>query len=147
MVATAPAAVSESSLAAAEHGLKLASVVTAGFGALFALASHDATDAPVRWLSDILFWRLGDGVDQLTNTNHLADAIAGGVMFGWAVMMWLLADRLLAKAPSETKSIVLISLAGWFVLDSGGSIASGAWLNVISNVAFLAMFLLPLRKI
>lgn len=137
----------QSNLATVERELKLASVATVAFALLFAFASHDATDGPVRWLSDIVFWRLDDGVAQLTNTNHLADAILGGVMCGWAIMTWLLADRLLAKAPKETASIIRISMAVWFVVDSAGSIASGAWLNAVANVAFLAMFIVPLRRI
>lgn len=94
-----------------------------------------------------MFWRLDDGVDKLTDTNHLADAILGGVMAGWAVMMWLLADRMLAKAPKETKSIIVVSLLVWFVIDSAGSVVSGAWLNVLANAGFLGLYLLPLRKI
>jgi len=134
-------------LVSAQRQLKVSSVLTIIFGLLFALGSHDATDMLVRRFTDLMFWRLDDGVGQLTDTTHLADAILGGVMCGWAAMTWLLADRLLLKAPKEIKSIILISLCVWFVPDSLGSIASGAWLNAISNIGFFAMFALPLRKI
>jgi len=144
---TTPVTATSKTLASVERELKIASILTVGFGLLFAAASHDATDAVTRFLSDVMFWRVGDGVAELTNTNHLADAILGGVMAGWAVMIWLLADRFLARAPTETKSIITISMLVWFPIDSIGSIASGAWLNAISNVAFLLMFLVPLRRI
>lgn len=134
-------------LASVERQVKIAALLTAGFGLLFAVGSHDATDGPVRFLADLLFLRLGDGPGELTNTNHLADAILGGVMAGWGAMMWLLADRLLTRMPSEVKSILTISLLVWFPIDSLGSIASGAWLNAISNIAFAAMFLVPLRRL
>lgn len=132
---------------AAKRQLEVASVVTIGFGLLFALASHDLTDDLVGWWSDLIFLRPGDGAENLTDVNHLADAILGGVMVGWGVMIWLLADRLLLRMPGEVKSIILISLLAWFVPDSVGSIASGAWLNVVSNVGFAALFVLPLRRI
>lgn len=134
-------------LAAVQRQLKVACAVTIGFGALFALASHDLTDGPVSWLADLIFLRPGDGAENLTDVNHLADAILGGVMIGWGIMMWLLVDRVLPRMPQEIKSIMLISLVAWFVPDSAGSIASGAWLNVVSNAGYLGLFLLPLRRL
>jgi len=127
--------------------LKAAAVVTIGFGLLFAVGAHDATDAPVRFLSDVVFWRLGDGVVELTRVNHLADAILGGVMAGWGVMIWMLANRLLPVAPVEVKRMVTTSALVWFAVDTGGSIASGGWFNGVLNLGFLAMFLAPLRRI
>lgn len=134
-------------LASAERQLKVSAILTVGFGLMFSLGSHDSTDVLVRWFSDFMFLRVGDGPAQLTDVNHLSDAILGGLMVGWAVMVWLMADRLLVRAPKEIKSIITIAMLVWFPIDSIGSIASGAWLNAIANVGFLAMFLVPLRRV
>lgn len=139
--------VSPADLSKVERQIKTASVLTIVFGLLIALGSHDATDVFVRWFSDVMFLRVGSGVEELTNTNHLADAILGGIMCGWAALMWLLADQFLVVNPRETKRVIITSMAVWFVIDSTGSIASGAWLNAIANVGFLLMFVLPLRVI
>lgn len=138
-------------LAATVRDLKLAAVVTAASGLLFSLATTASTDGPLRFVADLAFLRPGDGADRLTDYNHLADAIAGGVLIGWAVMIWLVADRLLANATTtvqrEIKRILFISLGVWFVFDSAGSIAAGAWVNALVNTSFLVMFGLALRRI
>lgn len=144
---TAPIASRSTTLDRVTGELKVAAIVTIGFGLLFAIASHDATDAPVRFLSDIIFWRIGDGVAVLTQENHLADAILGGVMAGWGVMIWMLADRLLPVAPADVKRIVTTSALVWFTVDTAGSIAGGGGFNGVLNLGFLAMFLIPLRRI
>lgn len=127
--------------------LKLAAVVACGFGALFSFGSHATTDWPVRFMGDVLFLRPGDRTAELTDINHLADAILGGLMIGWMVAIWLLADRLLHRAPADVKFVITVSVVTWFVVDGVGSVASGAWVNVISNAVFLALFLVPLRRI
>ena len=38
-------------------------------------------------------------------------------------------------------------MAVWFVIDGAGSIAAGAPLNLVGNVAFLVMFILPARRL
>lgn len=127
--------------------VKTAALVTIALGAALAISSTDATDALARLFGDLVFLRPGDQTGSLTDHNHLINAIGGGVMAGWAVMFWLLADRLLPVAPREVKQIMLGSLLCWFVLDSSGSIASGAWFNAVLNIGFFAMFWAPLRRL
>ena len=42
--------------------------------------------------------------------------------------------------------LILGSVALWFLIDSTGSLAAGAPLNILGNLVFLAMFLWPLRR-
>lgn len=135
------------SLRRAGRELKTAAVITIGFGLFFAMGSHDATDGIVRYVADMIFLRSPGTTAELTDVNHLADAILGGVMAGWGVMIWMLVDRLLPLAPAEIKRIVIVSMLVWFPIDTIGSIASGAWLNGLLNVGFLLMFVVPLRRI
>ena len=134
-------------LESAQRGLKVAAVVTVATGLFFAVASTAATDGAVRQLLDVVFFRLGDGPAELSDSHHLVNAILGGVMVGWGVMIWLLVDQLVPVAPQQLKRILSVGLLCWFVVDSTGSIASGGWPNAVLNVGFLGMFLVPLRKL
>ncbi len=140
--------IEEDVLASAEWGLKFAAVVTVVTGLFFAVASTGPTDAVLRQLLDLVFFRLGDGPAELEDSHHLVNAILGGVMVGWGVSMWLIVDRLLRLAPREVGRLLFVGLISWFVVDSTGSVASGGWLNAVPlNVGFLAMFLVPLRHL
>jgi hypothetical protein len=128
--------------------LKLASIFTVGFGILIAFGSHTLTDGPLRFFADLLFWPLGDAA-MITPTDEaqLLAAILGGVMTSWGVLLWLLTDSLVRDRPTLLKRLILTTMAIWFVIDSAGSIASGGWLNVVGNLGFLALFVLPARKL
>lgn len=134
-------------LGSIEQQLKISAVLTIAFAVMFSFGSHDATDGLVRWFGDLMFWRLGEGPDQLTDINHLADAVLGGVMASWATFVWLLADRFFLRAPREVKSIIMTAMFVWFPIDTIGSIVSGAWLNGIANLGFLAMFVYPISRL
>ncbi|MEM9204026.1 MAG: hypothetical protein AAGC53_20490 [Actinomycetota bacterium] len=138
----------DDSIVAAQRGLKLAAATMVITGIFFAIASTATTDAGVRTLLDFVFFRLGDGPSELSDSHHLVNAILGGVMVGWGVMIWYLADRLLPLAPREVARLLFVGLVVWFVVDSAGSIASGGWLNAVPlNVGFLGLFLVPLRHL
>ena len=127
--------------------LKTAALITIGFGLVFALGSHSVADGIVRLLGDTIFLRSPGTTSELADVHHLTDAILGGVMAGWGVMIWMLADRVLPLAPAETKRILVVSMLVWFSIDTAGSIASGGWMNAVLNVGFLAMFVVPVRRI
>ena len=127
--------------------LKTACAVTIGFSLLIGLGSHPSTDFAVRWLSDLLFWPLGDPVDMFTNEARLVAAILGGVMTGFGLLFWMLTDALIDDDPKLLRKLILTVLTVWFVIDSAGSVAAGAPLNVIGNIGFLAMYVLPARRL
>ena len=116
-------------------------------GLLFSGGAVAFSDFGVRFLLDLVFFRIGEGPEALEESHRLVNAILGGAMVGWGAMIWLLVDRFLVQAPRDIKRILLVGLGTWFVVDSAGSIASGGWLNAVLNVGFLAVFLLPLIKI
>lgn len=134
-------------VAKAERGLKGAALFSVISGLFFASASTGPTDGLMRLFLDSIFWRIGDGPAVLSDSHHLVDAITGGVMVGWGAMTWLVVDRFISASPGDVKQIVGVAIAAWFVVDSAGSIASGGWLNAVFNVAYAALFLLPLRKL
>lgn len=126
--------------------LKLACAATVGFGLMIALGAHARTDGPLRWFADLLFWPLGDTV-TVTDEAQLLAAILGGVMVSWAVLFWMLTDALASDQPALLRRLIMSTMAVWFVIDSAASIASGGWLNVIGNLGFLALFILPARRL
>lgn len=126
--------------------LKLASLAAIGFAVMIAFGSHAATDGLMRWFADLLFWPLGDPA-VMTDEAQLLAAISGGIMASWGVMIWMLTDALADAQPHLLRRIVLVAMTVWFIIDSIASVASGGWLNVIGNLAFLAMFVLPARRL
>lgn len=133
-----------SELAGAARGLKVFAGALVITGLAFSLASVRYGDAPVRLFAKLVF--LGDEVAR-TDYGHLVSAILGGVMTALGVMVWLVVDQFAAIDPVGVKKVIGASVVAWFVLDSAGSIAAGAWFNVVLNLGFLALALVPLRKI
>lgn len=135
-----------SGLASPTTQLKIAAAATIAFGLMIAFGAHARTDGLLRWFADLLFWPLGDPA-TLTDEAQLLAAILGGVMVSWAVLFWMLTNELAASNPKLLKRLIMTTMAVWFVIDSSASIASGGWLNVVGNVGFLALFILPARRL
>ena len=129
-----------------QKGLRFAAGVTMVTGLALALSAVPALNIGVRLLTDLLVWPF-DGAETLAaSETRLALAIGGGVMLGWGLMIWQLAGEPLERAPEAVRGIIRASVLGWFLVDSAGSAAAGAALNVVPNLVFLALFLLPMRK-
>lgn len=129
-----------------QKGLRFAAGVTLGTGLALALAAIPALNLPVRLLTDLMIWPVDGAETLLLRETRLAFAIGGGLMAGWGLMIWQLAGEPLERAPQAVRAIIRTSMLTWFVVDSSGSVAAGAALNVLPNLLFLALFLLPLRR-
>ncbi len=132
-------------IAHARMWLRFAAVVTIGFGLLTAAAASPALQAPTLMIADILFWPFDGAQSGDSQAARLMFAIGGGVFAGWGVCLWLLAGEGLERAPDMVRRVVTATAMTWFVVDSSASVLAGAPLNIIANLAFLAMYLLPLR--
>jgi len=76
--------------------------------------------------------------------HNLLSGVIGGTMFGWGIMIALLSYRLL-KSPSDwIWSVVALSLAAWYILDTLASALAGSTLNVLLNTGILLLALPPL---
>ncbi|MDP3196551.1 hypothetical protein [Tabrizicola sp.] len=128
-----------------QKGLRLAAGVTMLTGLALALAAVPALNLPMRLLADILIWPLDQAQTIALPETRLAFAIAGGVLTAWGLMIWHLAGELLQSAPKPVRAIIRTSVLCWFVVDSAGSVAAGAALNILPNLVFLALFLVPMR--
>lgn len=130
-----------------QQALKAASAVVMGVGAVVALSAHPATADITNLLADLIFWPFDGRQAVDTQTARLLAAIGGGVMFGWGLLLWQLATQLLPREPQLAASLIRRSVLAWFVLDCACSILAGAYFNVVLNLGFLAMFLLPLAQL
>lgn len=123
--------------------LKIASGITMGFGILIAAAAIPALKAPTVLLLDLIYFPVDGAQTMADPASRLFSAVTGGVLTGWGLMAWLIANDLMPEQPELARRIVLLSIGTWFVIDSSMSIAAGAPLNALFNTGFLAMFCLP----
>ena len=124
--------------------LKIASDVLIIFGLLTASASIASFAAPTSFLVDLIFWPV-DGTQAVSSeTSHLLAAITGGLTTGLGVLFYLLTTKLLPTDPPLARLLMSAGLGSWFIVDSLGSFAAGAPLNVLFNAIFAALFLIPL---
>ena len=120
--------------------LRAGAVLVIASGVLVGFGSHPATAGLARLLADVLFWPLEGVQTGAADETRLLAAIGGGVMIGWGLLLWQLAGE-----PSAWR-VIRMSVIAWFVADSAGSLAAGAPLNVVGNLVFLALFMIPLLR-
>jgi hypothetical protein len=125
--------------------LKLSSLITVVTGVVSVLASSPVTQGPWLLLLDFLDWPLDGSPGSFARESFVLNAVLGGVMIGWGVLMYFVSNEL-QKSPRMLKAMI-ISLLCWFVSDSLGSFVSGVYGNIFLNLIFLAMFLYPLLKL
>lgn len=129
-----------------QNGLRLASGITMAFGLALALAAFPPTAGPMVLLADVLVWPLDGAETGAAHDTRLAFAIAGGLLAGWGWLIWQLAGAPLARDPVLVRGLIRQSVLVWFVADSAASVLAGAPLNAVANLAFLALYLIPMWR-
>ena len=133
-------------IAHTQSWLKAAAGIVIGVGLILAAGAWPPLAAPLVFLADLIIWPL-DGMQTLgAPETRVFMAISGGVMVGWGVTLWKLADYRLSEHLAAVRSITMTGLYSWFVVDSIGSIAAGVPLNALANVSFVVLFLLVFRR-
>lgn len=126
--------------------LKVASGIVIGFGLLGFLGVWPALSMPIELFLDIIFWPVDNQQSLTSPESRLLLAITSGILVGWGAMMWLIATQLYEANSKLARTMILTSITVWFVVDSTGSIISGAPINALLNLGFVALFYLPLRQ-
>ncbi len=127
--------------------LRIACVVTIVTGILCALASYPATAGAWLFLFDLLSWPLNGDPAFFAADTRAVNAVLGGTMVGWGVLMFQLATPDHMKNNPALPRIMVVALGAWFVVDSVGSFMAELPGNVVLNVAFLGLFVPPLVAI
>lgn len=124
--------------------LKGWSLFTIGFGAMFAVTDLGVIGAPARIFTDIAFLRLPGAVPVAAGKEGLLMAgIMGAVMMGWGLYVYLTAETMVRADAGQFRRAVLGAFTLWFVFDQAASWRLGAYGNMVSNVSFYAVFVLP----
>jgi hypothetical protein len=116
------------------------------FGIILAGAGFELTSEPVRILLDFLN---GSGELDLNPTMRFSLAILGAVTIGWSLTLMAviqIANQLEKRVSKSIWTGMTASIAIWYVVDSILSIATGFWLNAVSNTIFSATFLIPVIR-
>ena len=86
-----------------------------------------------------------DGAQSYAATEtRLLAAIVGGLTAGIGAAIYLIAQHVYAKDPDLGRKIILTFVLVWFVVDSLGSVLSGAPFNAVLNFSLLILMILPL---
>lgn len=121
---------------------QLACVITMVTGVICALASHPATEDVWLYLFDMLKWPLDGDPATFSADTRAVNAVLGGTMVGWGLLMYLLAHHITMIV--GLPRILLMALVAWFVVDSTGSIMADLPGNLLLNSIFLGLFVPPL---
>lgn len=117
----------------------LVAVLLVTLGAMFVAAAHPPLASPATLMIDLVFWPLDGAQTLAAPETRLLLAVGGGIAIGWGVTL-ILAASALADRPAAFGRILLLSIAAWFVTDTLGSYAAGAYLNMGFNMVFAAVF-------
>lgn len=120
-------------------------VVTAGT-ALFGLEFVILPDAIHSLYSFLLFGTtdarsiLGENYQFVT----FVYGVLGAVLFGWAISLLIILLNGFRKGQSDAWLAITMSLALWYVIDSGLSVYWGFSMNAVFNTVFAVLFAIPL---
>lgn len=93
---------------------------------------------------DLAIWPVFDGAQSLRGAEvNMLLAIVAGFSVAIGTFVWVLAGVVMPRDPDLARRTIAIAMGGWFVVDSLGSLLGGAGGNVLLNVGFAALFLVP----
>lgn len=129
---------------ASARWLKTAAVLSAAFGLAMVLALATPLSQAFGFFLDLAFLPLDGGQAQEPGPASLMTAISGGLLCGFCVLIYLVTEHVYKSSPGLGRRLLIPALLAWYIPDSLGSFAAGAWFNIVMNSAFLALFLMPL---
>lgn len=124
--------------------LKGWSLFTIAFGAMFAVMDLSGLGTPARLFTDIAFLRMPGATALMPGREGLLIAgIMGAVMMGWGLYLYLTVETMARADAGQLRRAVLGAFTLWFLFDQAASWRMGAYGNMVSNVTFYAVFVLP----
>ena len=115
---------------------------------LFGLVLYGATFPATTGPAAAIFALFGNPLpEQPDRYLRFAIGLMGAVTAGWAVTIYAAfraAWALEGGAAGAVWRLITGGLIAWYVIDSAASIATGFWLNAVSNTAVLIGYLVPI---
>jgi signal transduction histidine kinase len=112
------------------------------FGLIIAGGGFEATSGPIQMFFDVLN---GPGELDLNPHTRFILAVLGAVTIGWSLTLMVAIQATHQIEQQARRSIwlgIVASIVVWYVIDSSLSIATGFWLNAVSNTIICATFLI-----
>ena len=120
-----------------------ASLLIIAFGVYLSWFQSGPASIATDFFLDLVFWPV-DGAQALgTNAANLLAGISGGLTAGLGAAVLAVTRQVYATDPARGRRIITTFMLVWFVVDGIGSVIAGAPVNVIVNMAFLALVLVP----
>jgi hypothetical protein len=116
------------------------------FGLVLAGGAFEATDGLLRTLMTLFGNPLPDPVDA---HHRFAFGLMGAVSLGWGLTFYGAFKALYAldaKAAAPIWRFMNIGIFAWYLIDSYISVATGFWMNAISNTVLLVTYYIPVLK-
>lgn len=99
-------------------------------------------------LFNLLFFADSKQVRQIGEDDpvfiQLVYGVLGAVMIGWMVTLLAIMRRHFHTDPCGTLQILTVSIAVWYAVDSGFSVATGFVEHAVFNTGFLLVYAIPL---
>lgn len=125
--------------------LSWANVVALGMGLIVAFAGNSLILSPHNELTVDLFFGGQAMNPQLLQFKNWLFGVIGGTMVGFHLLMIFLSEHAFKQQEKWAWQAMSLSTILWFVIDSGVSLYTGAWHNVVLiNLVALFMIGLPL---
>ena len=116
------------------------------FGLVLAGGAFTATDG----LTAALFALFGNPLPMAPDAHHrFAIGLMGAVTMGWGLTYYGAFKALHALDHATAAPIwryLLLTGSVWYVIDSAISIATGFWMNAVSNTLLIVLLMIPLFK-
>ncbi len=124
--------------------LRIAAIGTIGLGLISLAATHPAGATVWHFLFDLVLWSFDEAPVEFNRDARLLNGITGGVLIGWGVLLTWLAGGPIARGEQGARRAAMICVTAWFVGDSLGSLLAGVPGNVVLNLGFFFLFMIPL---
>lgn len=111
------------------------------FGALLVTGAIPAVDGPARALFVLFSGDPATGEVFDHPAVRFGIGIQGALTMGWGLTM-LAMVQMPSIGPRQWQALTM-ALCAWYLLDSAISVATGFWINAVSNTALLVAFLIP----
>jgi hypothetical protein len=93
---------------------------------------------------DRTFWLGAQVGASAVQYQKWAYGVWGATVAGFGLLAGLIAGNAFARREKWARNALAASVALWYLLDTGVSLASGVWVNAVFNSVVLVWFALPL---